>query len=66
MVDPLGPSQTSLRLLRGGSWADDISSIWHRLAEREGHEPSFRLGHLGYRVALDLSDLQTPSNNGGD
>jgi formylglycine-generating enzyme len=51
-VDPLGPSQTSLRSMRGGSWADDVSSIWHRSAEREGHEPSFRMGHVGFRVAL--------------
>jgi formylglycine-generating enzyme required for sulfatase activity len=48
--DPPGPSEGSLRVLRGGSWSRDGLSC--RSADRSGREPADRDLDLGFRVAL--------------
>jgi formylglycine-generating enzyme required for sulfatase activity/serine/threonine protein kinase len=55
-VDPLCPSQSSARVMRGGGWVDPPR--FFRSAEREGHAPSFQMGHIGFRVALDPAPLK--------
>jgi uncharacterized protein (TIGR02996 family) len=47
--DPLGPSNGSNRVIRGGSWGGYGQSC--RAANRHGLRPSYRLGYLGFRVA---------------
>jgi formylglycine-generating enzyme required for sulfatase activity/serine/threonine protein kinase len=60
-VDPLGPSQASLWVKRGGSWCD--LPAFDRSAERETTPASGQMGHVGFRVALDLFETQTASTN---
>jgi formylglycine-generating enzyme required for sulfatase activity len=47
--DPLGPSNGSLRVIRGGGWDDYGQSC--RAANRAGYSPSGRYFSLGFRVA---------------
>jgi formylglycine-generating enzyme required for sulfatase activity len=51
--DPPGPSEGSIRVIRGGSWKDD--GQYCRSAFRFWNEPADRSGALGFRVALVLS-----------
>jgi formylglycine-generating enzyme required for sulfatase activity len=60
-ADPLGPSQTSLRVFRGGGWVDHPGVF--RSANREAKPPNFRCGHVGFRMALSQPEAQTASNN---
>jgi formylglycine-generating enzyme required for sulfatase activity len=48
--DPPGPSEGSLRVIRGGSW--DRSGRFCRSAGRAGSAPELRGSALGFRVAL--------------
>jgi formylglycine-generating enzyme required for sulfatase activity len=51
-VDPTGPAEGSLRVLRGGSW---YSYSWScRSAGRERFAPESGAGNYGFRVAIDL------------
>jgi len=43
-----GPSESNLRVIRGGSWFFDRSGI--RVTEREGGNPDFRYGYVGFRL----------------
>ena len=49
-VDPEGPAEGTARVLRGGSWGRD--PLCCRSACRNGHEPSARDHHLGFRLAM--------------
>ncbi len=52
--DPVGPGEGELRVRRGGGWrntdADDF-----RATSRDGRDPNFRYGNLGFRI------VRTPS-----
>jgi formylglycine-generating enzyme required for sulfatase activity len=48
-ANPSGPSLTTDRVFRGGSWASDARSS--RSANRNGGAPGDRYGYLGFRVA---------------
>jgi uncharacterized protein (TIGR02996 family) len=47
--DPLGPSNGSRRVLRGGGWIS--GGRYCRAAYRNGITPAHRAGHVGFRVA---------------
>lgn len=46
-TDPIGPSTSSYRVIRGGSWYDAAS--YARVAQRDYYAPSFRDYRLGFR-----------------
>jgi formylglycine-generating enzyme required for sulfatase activity len=50
-TDPPGPSDGSLRVIRGGSWYD-CGGHGCRSAGRVGYAPGGRHGSLGFRIAL--------------
>ena len=49
LVDPQGPTNSSSRVVRGGSWADDVQYI--RVSNRSKFEPTFTSNLLGFRLA---------------
>jgi formylglycine-generating enzyme required for sulfatase activity len=49
--DPVGPSRATLRVFRGGSWADIPRGT--RSTSRYGRLPDYRSDDLGFRVARD-------------
>jgi formylglycine-generating enzyme required for sulfatase activity len=51
-IDPSGPSQGAMRVFRGGGWVDAPGVFCS--AERHGNPPSYRIAHLGFRVAVEL------------
>ncbi len=51
--DPTGPAGGSNRIFRGGTWSGPPRDC--RSANREGREPGYRWGNLGFRVALGQS-----------
>ena len=53
-VDPLGPTQGSNRVIRGGSW--DCAAAYCRAANRGRIEPSDRSSNLGFRVCLSSGE----------
>ena len=46
--NPAGPAEGSERVIRGGSWFFDRSGM--RVSEREGANPTFRYGYIGFRL----------------
>jgi len=48
-VDPIGPSQGSFRVYRGGSWYGVAGSV--RVANRNGVDPGYRSSYLGFRLS---------------
>ncbi|HUF61363.1 MAG TPA: formylglycine-generating enzyme family protein, partial [Verrucomicrobiales bacterium] len=50
VVDPIGPSTGSGRVLRGGSW--NLVAAWCRSASRLGYGPGDRGDYRGFRVCL--------------
>ncbi len=56
VVNPTGPDEAAIRVIRGGGWYDDAREC--RAASRGGFEPSNRDFNLGFRVALVPSDKQ--------
>ena len=48
--NPKGPSSGSARVLRGGSWSNDLSNNF-RAACRDGGGPTYRVGLNGFRCA---------------
>ena len=48
-VDPKGPVQGPMRVIRGGSWSSLARFV--RAAGRGEHLPDFRYGNLGFRLA---------------
>lgn len=55
VVDPVGPTEGSFRVFRGGSWYDDAAFC--RSAFRIRRTPDFRNGSLGFRLALSSSGI---------
>jgi len=53
--DPSGPSEGSIRVDRGGSWAYGAANC--RSAYRGWGAPSYRIGNDGFRVALSSSGI---------
>jgi formylglycine-generating enzyme required for sulfatase activity len=53
VVDPLGPSLTTFRVVRGGGWDFSPRSLWS--AARVTREPDDKLVSLGFRVARGQS-----------
>ena len=51
-VDPLGPSQGPNKVFRGGSWI--FGAIDSRSAVRFNNTPTYKNGHIGFRVAMSL------------
>jgi len=49
-TDPVGPSNGSYRVNRGGSWCDDASLC--RSAYRDYWRPGYRYGDVGFRVCV--------------
>ena len=49
VTDPKGPAKGERRVLRGGSFLDDVSDA--RSSLRNGIPPSYRLEHVGFRLA---------------
>jgi formylglycine-generating enzyme required for sulfatase activity len=52
--DPLGASEGSKRVIRGGSWFD-VAGLC-RSAYRFGHEPGYQSKDVGFRVAATLPE----------
>jgi len=46
--NPPGPAEGTERVIRGGSWFFDRSGL--RVADREGGNPDFRYGYVGFRL----------------
>ncbi len=53
VVDPLGPSLATFRVVRGGGWDFSPRSLWS--AARVRREPDDKLVSLGFRVARGQS-----------
>jgi formylglycine-generating enzyme required for sulfatase activity len=51
-VDPIGPNDGTLRVLRGGSWFP-ITRLC-RAAHRSKHTPDYRYNFIGFRVTMDF------------
>lgn len=49
-TNPTGPTTSSYRVYRGGSWGR--AAAYCRVANRNSTSPSFRLNNLGFRLAL--------------
>jgi formylglycine-generating enzyme required for sulfatase activity len=52
LIDPVGPSRGSLCVLRGGCWSSAANC---GSALRGGSTPGYRIGDLGFRIALSSS-----------
>jgi formylglycine-generating enzyme required for sulfatase activity len=50
-VDPLGPKDGKLKVVRGGAFNQKAASL--RSARRAGYNPSMRLSNIGFRCAQD-------------
>ena len=69
--DPRGPLQAANRVPRGGSWGS--YSVGCRSAQRLGDSPDFRRSLLGFRLAMNRTELTPnrpladaiPTRNGG-
>ena len=55
--DPVGPSDGTRRVLRGGSWYDYGRSL--RSANRHGDSPDYRYYYLGFRLSLQTATEKT-------
>jgi formylglycine-generating enzyme required for sulfatase activity len=62
VTDPAGPSQGSRRVCRGGSWDDDAAHC--RTAFRVPSAPTVRTVNTGFRLALSLSGVSGPAEQG--
>jgi formylglycine-generating enzyme required for sulfatase activity len=59
VVDPVGPAEGSLRVIRGGCW--HCGAAYCRSADRVRDDPSRRDDFNGFRVALSSSEIpQSP------
>jgi eukaryotic-like serine/threonine-protein kinase len=58
MVNPRGPAEGTLRVLRGGSWIEWRPVFRHdpRSAARNGEPPDYRGMNVGFRLAGDVPD----------
>jgi len=53
--DPVGPTEGSIRVNRGGSWFFEAANC--RSAYRNWFVPSYRLNDLGFRLALSFTGI---------
>lgn len=53
--DPRGPADGRFRALRGGSWR--VGREIARTTYRNGYRPDYAHSSIGFRVALEISDL---------
>jgi hypothetical protein len=53
-VDPKGPPEGAGRVLRGGSWSNDLRYL--RASHRNLHAPDYRDGTAGFRVLYLLEE----------
>jgi formylglycine-generating enzyme required for sulfatase activity len=53
-VNPTGPETGTLRVMRGGSWFFDRACI--RVSERDGGNPDFRYGYVGFRLCRSANN----------
>jgi formylglycine-generating enzyme required for sulfatase activity len=64
-INPSGPSEGIYRVLRGGSWSNDLRYL--RSAHRHGYPPNVRRANLGFRLAIsdgfgDLKKVEAMSS----
>ncbi|MEI7501535.1 MAG: SUMF1/EgtB/PvdO family nonheme iron enzyme [Bacteroidota bacterium] len=52
--DPTGPAEGTFRVIRGGSWFYDYSSI--RVTDRRSSNPSYRYGYVGFRLCRSAAN----------
>ena len=52
VVDPVGPSRTDFRVLRGGSWRSEAPAV--RAADRVAADPRIRRSYVGFRAVRTL------------
>jgi formylglycine-generating enzyme required for sulfatase activity len=57
--NPEGPATGPKRVMRGGSWYNDLRNVRARI--RSGDEPDHRSINLGFRVACSANYAATPS-----
>jgi len=50
-TDPRGPEEGKEKVMRGGSWFHDSSGL--RISDRDGCDPHWRYGYVGFRVCCD-------------
>jgi len=50
-IDPQGPREGSVRVLRGGSWVTDVDSL--RSANRNEDNPNYTFNNVGFRCARE-------------
>jgi formylglycine-generating enzyme required for sulfatase activity/serine/threonine protein kinase len=56
-IDPISPfPAASLRVTRGGMWYYVASGC--RSSDRNAHNPTYRYGHLGFRVSLTIDAVR--------
>ena len=53
-TDPISPTPGSQRVIRGGSWYDDV--LVARSANRDYCKPHYRNDFVGFRLVLDLEE----------
>lgn len=58
VIDPVGPSEGSARVFRGGGW--DCDAAMCRAASRRFGSPMFRGANYGFRVALGTAGMDVP------
>lgn len=50
--DPQGPETASKKVIRGGSWG--LSAFSSRTTNRDGYDPAFRNGNVGFRLVMEV------------
>jgi formylglycine-generating enzyme required for sulfatase activity len=50
IIDPPGPGEGANRVLRGGSWSNDLRYL--RAAHRNAYAPEYKSGNVGFRLAI--------------
>ncbi|MBC8109206.1 MAG: formylglycine-generating enzyme family protein [Anaerolineae bacterium] len=59
LMDPQGPTTGTVKIARGGSWAN--APEYCRVAYRFGGNPASTFSTVGFRLALDVSNKTQPS-----
>ena len=58
LIDPVGPSTGSIRVLRGGGWSPGATHC--RAAFRGASVPTLRTSNFGFRIVLSSPSVQSP------
>jgi len=56
-ADPAGPSEGELRVRRGGGWRNSDADDF-RATCRDGRDPKFRYGNLGFRIVRTATTMK--------